>query len=210
MTTVLQRTPFIEIALEAIIVDASAQIRVGGTDVAVVAEYAEAMEQGATFPPVVLFHDGGAEYFPADGFHRIAAAKKMGRSTIFADVRHGNHRDAILHAVGSNADHGLRRTQADKRNAVETLLHDPEWSRLSDRKIAEAAKVDHKTVAKIRRELTGEIPTGRMNGVRSGVVEQSPPASPSQGGSMIARLLATLTDDALIAECQRRGMEVVQ
>ena len=54
---------------------------------------------------------------------------------------------------------GLRRTQADKRRAVERLLKDTDWSRWSDRKIAEVAKVDHKTVGTIRRELRGEFPT---------------------------------------------------
>jgi hypothetical protein len=63
--------------------------------------------------------------------------------------------NTTIHAVG--ADAGLRRTQADKRYAVETLLKDPEWSRLSDRKIAKAARVSHPTVSKIRAELTGKI-----------------------------------------------------
>ena len=57
----------VEVALSAIVVDAAAQIRAGGTDPAVVADYADAMEQGAAFPPVVLFHDGG-DHFAADGF----------------------------------------------------------------------------------------------------------------------------------------------
>ena len=98
-------------------------------------------------------------YWLADGFHRVEAARKIERKTIIAEIRQGTARDAILHAVGSNAAHGLRRTQADKRRAVERLLKDPEWARWSDRKIAEAAKVDHKTVGTIRRELAGEFPT---------------------------------------------------
>src|SRR5262245_57379811 len=58
----------------------------------------------------------------------------------------------------------MRRTQLDKRRAVERLLSDPEWARWSDRKIAEAAKVDHKTVAKIRREFAGdgEVPAQKV------------------------------------------------
>ena len=111
---------FSEIAIAAIISDTAAQIRADGTDPQVVGDYAEAMEQGAVFPPVVLFHDG-ADYFAADGFHRIAAAETIGRGTVLADVRQGTRRDAILHAVGANADHGLRRSQSDRRNAVLTL-----------------------------------------------------------------------------------------
>jgi hypothetical protein len=195
----------LEIALDDIAEDDGAQMRVAGIDPAIVTEYAEAFEAGAVFPPVILFHDGGG-YFPTDGFHRIAAARKIGRSTIASEVRQGTRRDAIMFAVGANANHGLRRTQADRRKAVETLLKDPEWTRLSDRKIGEAAKVDHKTVARIRREFSGGDdhmpPSSRMG--------KSPaPAVPDQVGnspptSLVQQMLRTLSDDALIAECQRR------
>ncbi len=40
-----------------------------------------------------------------------------------------------------------------------TLLQDPEWGNWSDREIARQCKVDHKTVGKIREELTGEFPS---------------------------------------------------
>ena len=59
-------------------------------------------------------------------------------------------RDAILYSVGANAAHGLRRTQEDKRRAVELLLRDDEWSKKSNRWIADACRVDHKTVSKLR------------------------------------------------------------
>ena len=117
-------------------------------------DYATDMLDGAVFPPVVVFFDG-SDYWLADGFHRVEAARKIERKTILAEVKEGTARDAVLHGVGSNAVHGLRRTQADKRRAIERLLKDPEWARWSDRKIAEVAKVDHKTVAAVRRELTG-------------------------------------------------------
>lgn len=102
---------------------------------AVVHEYAEAMTAGAIFPPVVVFHDG-TDHWLADGFHRVRAALYLGNATIDADVRQGTRRDAILHSVGANSEHGLRRTNDDKRRAVELLLADPEWSRWSDRRIA--------------------------------------------------------------------------
>src|SRR5215467_201035 len=121
-------------------------------------DYAEAMLNDADFPPVILYHDG-TDYWLGDGYHRVAAARKIERKTIKAEVREGKARDAILCGIGANATHGLQRTQADKRQAIERLVNDPEWARWSDRKIADAAKVDHKTVAKVRRELSGEIPT---------------------------------------------------
>ena len=61
-----------------------------------VSEYAAAMKDGAQFPPVVVFHDG-AEYWLADGFHRVRAAENAGLDTVAADVRQGTRRDAVLY-----------------------------------------------------------------------------------------------------------------
>jgi hypothetical protein len=72
-----------------------------------------------------VFYDG-AEYWLADGFHRVHAAQKLRRLTIAADVRQGTRRDAVLLSARANAEHGLRRTNEDKRRAVLTLLADPE------------------------------------------------------------------------------------
>src|SRR5215470_9391086 len=164
-------------------------------------DYAEAMLNDADFPPVILYHDG-TDYWLGDGYHRVAAARKIERETIKAEVREGTARDAILCGVGANATHGLQRTQADKRQAIERLLFDPEWARWSDRKIAEAAKVDHKTVAKVRRELSGEFPTAPA---RNGEI---PTRNGKPNGSLISDLIRTLRDEDLIAECRRRGLTV--
>src|SRR5690606_22774478 len=59
---------------------------------------------------------------------------------------------AVLYAVGANAQHGLRRSKADKRRAVETLLLDSEWCQWSDREIARRCSVGHTLVANVRKE----------------------------------------------------------
>jgi hypothetical protein len=118
----------------------------------VVDEYAAAMRKGAVFPPVVVFFDGTTNWL-AEGFHRLEAVEKIGRKEILADIRPGSKRDAMLHAAASNAAHGLRRTQEDKRRAVATLLQDEEWSKWSDREIGRHCCVDHKTVASVRNSL---------------------------------------------------------
>ena len=114
-------------------------------------EYAEAMESGAKFPPLTVFSDGSS-YWLADGFHRFHAARQHGSKTVSCEVHQGSLRDAILYAVGANACHGNRRTNADKRHAVMMLLEDSEWAKRSDRWIAEKCGVSPDTVNRIRRE----------------------------------------------------------
>lgn len=128
-----------------------------GIDQDVVREYAEDMARGAEFPPVQVVHDG-RDYWLWDGFHRLHARQQAGQRTTPALVRQGTRREAVLLSVGANATHGFRRTADDKRRAVDTLLHDQEWSQWSDREIARRAAVDGKTVAARRAFLSAEIP----------------------------------------------------
>lgn len=118
----------------------------------VVAEYAEDMKQGANFPPVTIYYDG-EEYWLADGFHRVRAKEAIEATEVTAEVHFGTQRDAVLYAVGANAAHGLRRTNADKRRSVERLLRDHEWSLWSDNAISKKCGVSNTFVGKIRNEL---------------------------------------------------------
>lgn len=121
-------------------------------DYATIAEYANAMRAGDSFPPVTVFFDGSA-YWLADGFHRVKAAQAVGLQTIAADIRQGKRRAAVLFSVGANAKHGLRRTNEDKRRSVLTLLNDSEWSRWNDSEIARQTQTSHTFVAKLRAHL---------------------------------------------------------
>ncbi|MGE7136193.1 ParB/RepB/Spo0J family partition protein [Luteibacter sp. NPDC031894] len=121
----------------------------------VVAEYAETIKAATDLPPVTVFQDG-KKFWLADGFHRFHAHRRAGAIQIEADVRVGTKRDAILHSVGANAAHGLRRSNADKRCAVRTLLADKEWGQWSDRQIADACGVSHPFVAALRNPQRAE------------------------------------------------------
>jgi hypothetical protein len=154
---------------------------------ATVAEYAEAMaDPNTVFPPVTVYFDG-RDHWLADGFHRVAAWQRIGREEVPAEVRQGDRRRAILHSVAANSNHGLRRTNEDKRRAVLTLLEDEEWRTWSDRAIADACRVDHKTVGRIRAEHLGNSPDSEVRTVeRGGTVYQQntarigkPEAAPS-------------------------------
>lgn len=129
-----------------------------------VEDYVEELSNGTVFPPLVVYDDGEGLLL-ADGFHRYEAHRKSGAETVTVTIYKGSERDAILHAVGANSDHGLRRTNADKRKAVETLLKDEEWREWSDGSIAERCRVSRPFVGKIRDELTS-------NGYESGTIRK--------------------------------------
>ncbi|MGI8981632.1 MAG: hypothetical protein ACR2FY_20585 [Pirellulaceae bacterium] len=65
-------------------------------------------------------------------------------------------RDAILFAAGANSTHGLKRTNADKRNSVLALLNDDEWVKWSDSKIAEQAGVSVNFVGDVRKQVSSD------------------------------------------------------
>ncbi len=138
--------------VEAIRTDGGTQARID-TYQTVVAEYLQAMQDGAKFPDILVFFDG-KDYWLADGFHRLAAAIKAGMKDIRAEVRKGTQRDAQLYAAGSNTTHGFQRTPADKRRAVRILLEDAEWSAWSSRSIAVHCGVSHTFVEDLRKELS--------------------------------------------------------
>lgn len=121
-------------------------------DESVIAEYAEAITEGAKFPPITVFHDS-ATYWLADGFHRYFAHKKIGALDINADVAVGTKRDATLYSCGANAEHGLRRTDADKRRAILRMLEDEEWGKWSNREIARHCGVHPTTVSRVKEDV---------------------------------------------------------
>lgn len=116
-----------------------------------ITEYAEALREGANFPPVIVYYDG-KDHWLADGFHRYHAHRRAELTEINAEIRQGTRRDAVLYSVGANADHGIRRTNEDKRRAVMVLLRDEEWSQWSNYEIARCAKCSEAYVRKIKKD----------------------------------------------------------
>ena len=145
-----------KIALSKIRLDGGTQIRIGINEDHV----ADLVESTNPFPPIVIFHDG-TDHWLADGFHRVMAATRLGWPEIDADVKTGTLSDAIDFACAANSQHGLKRSNEDKRNAVQTmLLRRPDWS---DRKIAEHCGVSHTFVAKIRTPAESKAPKASGN-----------------------------------------------
>lgn len=126
-------------------------------------DYAAEMKAGAVFPPPDVFPTA-SRYYPAKGIHRVLAAKKAELEEMTVRVHEGGHREAILMAVGANAENGIRRTNADKRRAVVALLKDDEWKGWTDGAIAQQCKVSQTFASKVRREMAqngAEFPAER-------------------------------------------------
>jgi hypothetical protein len=104
------------------------------------------MKEGDRFPPVILFRHEG-DYYLTDGFHRIAAAKRIDRRDIEALVCKSRG-VAIAQSIRENTTHGLSLTREDKRRAIKLAVH--EFPNLSSREIAKMCGVDHKTVEAVR------------------------------------------------------------
>jgi len=134
-----------------------------------VSEYAEAILEGADFPPVLVYFDG-INYYLTDGYHRLLAHKRAEKVSILCNVVQGTLRDAVFHSTGVNTAHGMRRTYADKRKAVMTLLDDFEWEGMSNGQIAKHCRVSPTFVSDLRKGVgkdTGDTvkytsPSGKM------------------------------------------------
>jgi hypothetical protein len=76
----------------------------------------------------------------------------VGRDAIAASVHQGGQRDALLHALSANESHGHRRTDADRRHAVELMLADPAWQEWNNSAIARQCRVSEFLVRTVRQE----------------------------------------------------------
>ena len=138
-----------DLKLEFIDIYGGTQARVATNDEAI-GSYADAMQEGAQFPPITVYYDG-TKYWLADGFHRFLAAQRNQLETISAEVHAGARTEALQHALGANATNGIYRSSADKRNAVEIALE--EWPNMSNSVLADMCKVSHDLVRRCRLEM---------------------------------------------------------
>lgn len=138
------------VPIDQLITDRGTQVRACIID-DLVADYATRIEAGDFFPGVRVLETRDGSLVLVDGFHRLAAYRRLGRQEISAIVRRGTMEDAWTMAIGANVDHGLRRTNADKRRAVWMALQ--HFDARSDRAIAEMAGVGPDLVGSVRREF---------------------------------------------------------
>lgn len=137
--------------IERITTDVGLQMRVVESE-SVIDDYAEAIRQGDVLPPITVFTEG-THFWLVDGFHRLAAYKKAGLDSIPCVVRQGTFNEAKACACEANTDHGYRRSNPDKRNAVREYLTIPEKAELSNNEIGKRLKVSHHLVHEVRDEM---------------------------------------------------------
>ncbi len=150
------------LSLEAVRFDDKTRVR-AALDEEVIDDYAEQWEgvEEGEYPfstPIDVFFDG-TYYWCADGFHRGIAAQKAGRNVITATVHEGTWEDAFLFASKCNCDHGLRRSNEDKRYIINKYLTSKKWGKQSARWIAETCGVSNNFVSTIRNGLAEENQT---------------------------------------------------
>jgi len=125
-----------------------------------IADYAEhyAPDSKHPLPPLRVFYDG-ERYILSRGFHRYTAATRAKRASLECEIMDGDERAAVLDAMLDNDAHGVRLTPADKRKAVNRLLDDKEWRRLTQAKIAEMANVSPRMVQMMVAERRSKTPS---------------------------------------------------
>ncbi|MGY6530924.1 MAG: hypothetical protein ACXITR_13450 [Cyanobacterium sp.] len=141
----------INLSLDQILVDKRLQARTRMSK-PTVHDYTCKLKKGVKFPPIIVFMVD-SHYYLVDGFHRVESAKRVNLDAISAIVHYGTFRDALLFSLSVNTDHGLSRSNADKRKVVMTLLNDSEWSKLSLRELSAIAQVSHSFIAKVKQEI---------------------------------------------------------
>jgi ParB-like chromosome segregation protein Spo0J len=142
-----------DVPVEDLVLDPNLNLR-DRLDDFTVERYVESWDR---LPPVTVFAVEG-RWLLADGFHRHAAAVKLDRRKIPAEIIAGTFAEALDFVAGVNLFHGLPLTRAERRRAVEVKLrlhHD--WS---DRRLSEELGASRELIAKTRKTLVdaGQVP----------------------------------------------------
>jgi ParB-like chromosome segregation protein Spo0J len=134
-----------------LVIDEAIQIR-DKLDPELVEHYVECFDD---LPPIDVFQMA-VGYLVADGFHRYAAAKKLGKTEMEATLHEGGWDEAEAFAITANTKHGKPLTRVERNRAIKRLL-DLGWN---DSKIAREIGVSSHTVGNISsaRALRKEVP----------------------------------------------------
>jgi hypothetical protein len=140
------------VALDDIILDERCQPRAILNNEAV-QEYADIYRDGAVKLPPLKVVDIDGSLVLLDGFHRLAGARQADQTFVRVEVvERCDIGRALWLAASMNQGHGVRRTNADKRQAVNLALDSDIGDEQSLRTIADHVGVHHSFVAKVKEE----------------------------------------------------------
>ncbi|MGH8615814.1 MAG: ParB/RepB/Spo0J family partition protein, partial [Gammaproteobacteria bacterium] len=130
------------VALKDITVDPTIQIRRSNHE-PTIRRYEESFDK---LPPVVVFKTADGMLL-ADGFHRVAAAERLGKYHVEAEIKKGTRDDALEYAVVANTKNADPLTPDERDEGIRRLkqLH-PKWTL---REIAEVMSVSYVTVKRV-------------------------------------------------------------
>jgi hypothetical protein len=117
-------------------------------------DYAKAYRDEQPLPPPILYQTSLNGLLVADGMHRLEALQRNRVRQTLCEVRQGTRADCFNASVVSNLHHGVRRTNADKRQAIATAI--AIYPEIADLKIAELCHVSHDTVKTVRELLVNK------------------------------------------------------
>jgi ParB-like chromosome segregation protein Spo0J len=131
-----------KLPLGELVIDPTVQIRRSNHE-PTIRRYEEAFEK---LPPVVVVVTPEGKLL-ADGFHRVAAAERLGIGEIDARVFEGTREDALELSVLENTKNADPLSPEERDDAIRRLkqLH-PDWS---IRQLAEAMSVSHNTIQRV-------------------------------------------------------------
>lgn len=158
------------VALADLIVSKEVQVRVGGLDEENVERLFAVKQNGGELPPIIAYETERG-LFVADGFHRMEVYKRLGETSIRAEIRKGTFEEALNFAEEANLKHGKMLSAADKKNLlIRRLARGHEWTNTSNREIGRQLGVDHKTISNWinRYNSTGENSPVKRNQVTGG------------------------------------------
>lgn len=162
-------------------------------------EHVRRLAQSEESLPAILVH--GPTMRVIDGMHRLRAAEMRGEEHIEVRYVDADEASAFVLAVQANIAHGLPLTLADRKAAAERIMETyPHWS---DRMIARATGVAAKTVAVLRRRLSGEK---QQLDVRVGRDGRTRPVNGAARREAAARLISDNPAASLREIAERTGI----
>lgn len=174
------------------------QMRDLGTQQFHVQDIADAIKRGDTVPPPKARDIEGKGIYLTDGFHTRDAYTLIGKKMIPTVVTKGTWADAILDACRANRHAGspLKRTDADKRNAIRAFLKVTikAGQDVSDNKIADELGVSVPLVKDVRGEVNYEKKDTTRTG-KDGIARKKPRQAPKAIAKGLAEANGVHTED---------------